>query len=73
MAARFGSPLAVWVGAVGAMVTKGALAASIGAGVRPWIQQRISPKTVRYLAVGFLLFLGLLSVVETLSGPGFAP
>ena len=34
LAARFGSPLVVWVGAVGAMVTKGALAAFAGAGVR---------------------------------------
>jgi putative Ca2+/H+ antiporter (TMEM165/GDT1 family) len=73
IAARFGSPLVVWAGAVGAMVTKGALAASIGAGVRQWIQQRVSPGTVRYAAVFFLLLLGLLSVVETLSSPGIAP
>jgi putative Ca2+/H+ antiporter (TMEM165/GDT1 family) len=69
MAARFGSPLLVWIGAVSAMVTKGALAASIGAGVRGWIQAHLSPKTIRYAAVGLLLFLGLLSVVETLEGP----
>jgi Ca2+/H+ antiporter, TMEM165/GDT1 family len=67
MAARFGAPLLVWTGAVAAMVTKGALAASIGAGVRSWIQRRLSPKTIRYAAVGLLLFLGLLSVVETLT------
>jgi len=67
MAARFGAPLLVWIGAVAAMVTKGALAASIGAGVREWIQRRLSPKTVKYAAVGLLLFLGLLSVVETLA------
>src|SRR5450432_203403 len=75
MAARFtghgfGSPLLVWIGAVSAMVTKGALAASIGAGVRGWIQAHLSPKTIKYAAVGLLLFLGLLSVVETLEGPG---
>jgi putative Ca2+/H+ antiporter (TMEM165/GDT1 family) len=69
MAARFGSPLLVWFGAVGAMVTKGALAASIGAGVRGWIQAHLSPTTIKYAAVGLLLFLGLLSVVETLQGP----
>ncbi len=34
MAARFGSPLIVWMGAVFARVTEGALAASVGAGVR---------------------------------------
>jgi Ca2+/H+ antiporter, TMEM165/GDT1 family len=67
MAARFGSPWLVWVGAVGAMVTKGALAASVGAGVRQWIQEHFAPKTVRYAAVGLLLLLGLLSVVETLT------
>jgi putative Ca2+/H+ antiporter (TMEM165/GDT1 family) len=69
MAARFGSPLLVWIGAVGAMVTKGILAASIGAGVRGWIQAHLSPKTIKYAAVGLLLFLGLLSVIETLTGP----
>jgi len=67
MAARFGAPLLVWTGAVCAMVTKGALAASIGATVREWIQRRLSPKTIKYAAVGLLLFLGLLSVVETLA------
>ncbi|SPF41665.1 conserved membrane hypothetical protein [Candidatus Sulfopaludibacter sp. SbA4] len=67
MAARFGAPLLVWLGAVSAMATKGALAASIGAGVRQWIQDHLSPKTIRYAAVGLLLLLGLLSVVETLT------
>jgi Ca2+/H+ antiporter, TMEM165/GDT1 family len=67
MAARFGAPLLVWLGAVGAMVTKGALAASVGAGVRKWIQEHLAPKTIRYAAVTVLLLLGLLSVVETLT------
>jgi putative Ca2+/H+ antiporter (TMEM165/GDT1 family) len=66
MAARFGSPLIVWFGAVAAMVTKGILAASVGASIRGWIQRTFSPKTIRYAAVGLLLFLGLLSVIETL-------
>jgi putative Ca2+/H+ antiporter (TMEM165/GDT1 family) len=73
LAARFPSPLVVWVGAVGAMVTKGALAAYAGAGVRRWIQQHVSPKTVRYVAVAVLLLLGLLSVAEILSRPRIAP
>jgi putative Ca2+/H+ antiporter (TMEM165/GDT1 family) len=73
LAARFGLPLVVWVGAVGAMVTKGALAAYAGAGVRRWIQEHVSPKTVRYVAVAVLLLLGLLSVAETLSNPRIAP
>ena len=66
MAARFGAPMLVWIGAVAAMATKGALAASIGAGVRQWIVTRISPKTVRYAGVGALVVLGVLSVLETL-------
>ncbi len=66
MAARFGAPLLVWIGAVAAMATKGALAASIGAGVRQWIVARIPPKVVRYAGVAALLILGLLSVLETL-------
>jgi putative Ca2+/H+ antiporter (TMEM165/GDT1 family) len=67
MAARFGAPVLVWVGAVAAMVTKGALAASVGAGVRQWIIARIPPKVVRYAGVGALLLLGVLSVLETLT------
>jgi Ca2+/H+ antiporter, TMEM165/GDT1 family len=57
----------VWLGAVGAMVTKGALAASIGAGVRGWIQDHIPPKMIRYGGVAVLLLLGVLSVIETLT------
>jgi putative Ca2+/H+ antiporter (TMEM165/GDT1 family) len=68
MAAQYASaPWLVWFGAVGAMATKGALAASIGAGVRQWIQDHFSPRTIRYAAVGLLLLLGILSVVETLT------
>jgi putative Ca2+/H+ antiporter (TMEM165/GDT1 family) len=67
MAARFGAPVLVWCGAVAAMVTKGALAASVGAGIRQWIVARVAPKTVRYAGVIALLILGVLSVVETLT------
>jgi putative Ca2+/H+ antiporter (TMEM165/GDT1 family) len=73
MAAKFAAPLAVWIGAVLAMVTKGALAASIGAGVRGWIQRHVPPRTIRYAAVGLLLLLGLLSVLETLFDRPEAP
>ena len=41
---------------------------TLGAGVRGWIQSHLSPKVIRYAAVGLLLFLGLLSVIETLTG-----
>lgn len=67
MAARFGTPLLVWAGAVAAMVTKGILAASIGAGLRQWIATKIPPKVVRYAGVGALAVLGVLSVLETLT------
>ncbi len=59
--------LLVWIGAVGAMVTKGILAASVGAGVRGWIQEHIPPRIIRYAGVGALVLLGVLSVIETLS------
>jgi putative Ca2+/H+ antiporter (TMEM165/GDT1 family) len=67
MAARFGAPLLVWIGAVSAMATKGALAASIGAALRQWIQDHLSPKMIRYGAVALILLLGILSAVETLT------
>ena len=67
MAARFGSPWLVWIGAVAAMITKGALAASVGASLRGWIQAHVSPKWVRYCGVSLLLILGFLSVLETLT------
>jgi putative Ca2+/H+ antiporter (TMEM165/GDT1 family) len=66
MAARFGSPLIVWVGAVAAMATKGILAAYLGAGVRRWIGTRVSPALVRTGSVSLLLVLGAMAVVETL-------
>jgi putative Ca2+/H+ antiporter (TMEM165/GDT1 family) len=68
LAARYNLPLVVWVGAVSAMITKGALAASVGTGVRRWIVERVSPRIVRYCGVGLLLLLGILSVVEIMSG-----
>jgi Ca2+/H+ antiporter, TMEM165/GDT1 family len=66
MAAKFNYPLAVWLGAVAAMVTKGTLASFIGGGVRGWIQAHFEPKTLRYAAVALLLVLGMLSVWEIL-------
>src|SRR4051812_36308495 len=66
MAARYAAPLVVWLGAVAAMVSKGILAASIGAGLRGWIQAHIPPRVIRYGGVALLLLLGLLSVLEVL-------
>jgi len=62
-----GALFVVWLGAVAAMVTKGTLAASIGASIRGWIQSHLSPKALRYAAVGLLLVLGILSVAEILT------
>jgi len=66
LAAKYHLPLVVWLGAVGAMVTKGALAAFLGGGIRRWIQDRVAPPIVRYAAVSLLLVLGVLSVLEIL-------
>jgi Ca2+/H+ antiporter, TMEM165/GDT1 family len=73
MSAKYYAPLPVWGGAVCAMVTKGLLAASVGAGVRGWIQENVPPRIVRYAGVSALAVLGILSVIETLMrGRGFA-
>ncbi|HEY6806869.1 MAG TPA: TMEM165/GDT1 family protein [Pyrinomonadaceae bacterium] len=66
MAAKYGVPFVVWLGAVSAMVTKGSLAAFLGAGIRNKIAERVSPKVVRYVAVGLLLVLGVATVLEIL-------
>ena len=66
LAAKYHATLIVWFGAVAAMITKGSLAAFLGAGIRRWIHDRVSPKVVRYVAVSLLLVLGSLSVIEIL-------
>jgi putative Ca2+/H+ antiporter (TMEM165/GDT1 family) len=66
MAARYHIAWIVWLGAVSAMVTKGSLAAFLGAGIRRWIRDRVSPAVVRYVGVSLLLVLGSLSVIEIL-------
>ena len=66
LAAKYHAVLMVWAGAVTAMITKGTLAAFLGAGLRRWIHDRVSPAVVRYVAVTLLLVLGLLSVTEIL-------
>jgi putative Ca2+/H+ antiporter (TMEM165/GDT1 family) len=56
----------VWIGAVAAMVTKGALAGLLGASVQRWVAHRVDPKVVRWVATVALVVLGVLSVLETL-------
>jgi putative Ca2+/H+ antiporter (TMEM165/GDT1 family) len=58
--------LIVWLAAVGAMVTKGGLAVTLGASVRAWIADHVQPRYVRYFAVAALVLLGTLSVLEVL-------
>jgi Ca2+/H+ antiporter, TMEM165/GDT1 family len=67
LAAKYHRPFVVWVGAVCAMIIKGALAAFLGGGIRRWIQNRVAPQVVRYVAVSLLLVLGVLSVLEILT------
>jgi putative Ca2+/H+ antiporter (TMEM165/GDT1 family) len=66
MTARYHIAWIVWLGAVSAMITKGSLAAFLGAGIRRWIHDRVSPGVVRYVGVSLLLVLGCLSVIEIL-------
>jgi Ca2+/H+ antiporter, TMEM165/GDT1 family len=56
----------VWIAAVAAMVTKGALAGLLGEGVRRWIADRVEPRVIRYVATAALIVLGILAVLETL-------
>ena len=58
--------LLVWVGAVAAMVTKGALAGILGASVQRWVADRVEPRVVRWIATVALIVLGILAVLETL-------
>jgi Ca2+/H+ antiporter, TMEM165/GDT1 family len=66
LSARFGLPLVVWVAAVAAMMTKGALAIVLTARFRGWAQGRLPDATLRLTSVATLFVLGILSVVETL-------
>ena len=65
-AALWQTALLVWFGAVAAMVTKGALAGLLGAGIQRWLADRVDPRVVRYVATAALAILGVLAVLETL-------
>lgn len=66
MAVRFNSPVSVWLGAVAAMMTKGVVAATLGARIRKRFQDASARPGFAYLAVALLLLIGAFSVVETL-------
>jgi putative Ca2+/H+ antiporter (TMEM165/GDT1 family) len=63
---RFNIAMVVWIGAVLAMVTKGALAVTLGHGIRQWIAEKVSPRYVRYAAVAAIVVLGALATLEVL-------
>ncbi len=65
MAAQFHRPILVWSAAVLAMLTKTAVAVTLGASARRWIQRHLPPAAVRYGGAGALLLVGALTVAET--------
>jgi putative Ca2+/H+ antiporter (TMEM165/GDT1 family) len=66
MAAQYRAPFSVWLGAVCAMTTKGALAATLGAGARRWLRDRVPAWALKAAATGAILVLAVVSIVETL-------
>lgn len=60
LAARYQAPLVIWFGATLAMVTKAALAMTIGI----TLQNRISQEALRYCGVCLLFSLGVLSLLS---------
>ena len=66
MAAQFRSPMAVWMGAVSAMLTKGVLAATLGARIRLRLGHQLARPVVMYVSFGLLLLIGGFAVAETL-------
>ena len=66
MAAQFHSPFIVWCGAVSAMLTKGLVAAILGARIRAHFRDGLVRPTFVYVSLGLLLLIGAISVAETL-------
>ena len=66
MAAQYHVPLLVWLGAVGAMMTKATLAATIGVELRTRLHRYVPERVVRYAGLSLLLLLGGASAAETL-------
>lgn len=60
LSTRYNVPLLVWAGATLAMVTKAALAMSLGAA----LQRRVPKNALRYCGVSLLLFMGVLTALE---------
>lgn len=58
LAARYGMPRVVWLGAVLAMMTKGMLAMTLGAS----LQGRVPRNVLRYATFGLCMAMGVMSV-----------
>ena len=65
IAAQTQLPLAVWVGGVLALVTKGAAAMLVGTKVRTWVPER----ALRMIAVATCSLMGLIALGEAIVGP----
>jgi putative Ca2+/H+ antiporter (TMEM165/GDT1 family) len=60
LAARYHAPLMVWLGATLALMTKGVLALTLGAG----LCKRLPRNVLRYGALGLCLMMGILSLLR---------
>jgi putative Ca2+/H+ antiporter (TMEM165/GDT1 family) len=67
LAVQLRAPMIVWAAAATAMITKGALAATLGATIRPWVVRLASRRAVRMGGLALVIAMGVLSVVETLN------
>jgi len=67
MAARFGAPVIVWLGAVAALATKGSVATFGGAAARTFVERHLPVRMVRYGGVTLMLGLAMASALETLA------
>jgi len=65
IAAQTQRPLAVWVGGVLALMTKGAAAMLVGTKMRTWVPER----AVRMIAVATCSLMGLIALGEAIVGP----
>jgi len=60
LSARYQAPLVVWLGATLALITKGILALTLGAG----LCRRLPQNVLRYSALGLCFMMGILSLLK---------
>ena len=68
-----GCQRAVWIGAVTAMLTKGLLAATLGARIRLRLRHQLAPHPVIYGTLALLLLIGGFAVAENAFRPALRP